>query len=364
MTKVVDKYYISEKSDSSGKISFNFKKAKEKISGNFVNFLDAVNEFISVSEKSENDTRVWFHRNGTYSGSVNLDKARIIANRVSEAKVENEKAIEFIEKENLVDKPVAKASSTTTKETSKAKETTAPKKEVKTKEAKETTPVKKETKPVSKTTPVVKTSSSAKVSAKPKKESSANLPKSVFGLEKIYAQAVFDAIMAERGAKRLATHKVKNRGEVSGTGKKPWAQKGTGSARAGSKRSPVFVGGGRAFGPTIERNYDLKINKKARKNALFSALTMLAKEDSVLVRDYKLEEISTRALLVELNKNNLINLNNVLIISSDEKVFKSARNLPNVHVSKVTSLSIEALVAADVMIISEQDIKFLEGMAK
>ncbi|MCV3733825.1 50S ribosomal protein L4 [Mycoplasma enhydrae] len=352
MTKVVDKYYISEKTDSSGKISFNFKKAKEKISGNFVNFLDAVNEFISVSEKSENDTRVWFYRNGTYSGSVNLDKARIIANRVSEAKVENEKAIEFIEKENLIDKPVAKASSTTTKETSKAKET------------KETTPVKKETKPVSKTTPVVKTSSSAKVSAKPKKESSANLPKSVFGLEKIYAQAVFDAIMAERGAKRLATHKVKNRGEVSGTGKKPWAQKGTGSARAGSKRSPVFVGGGRAFGPTIERNYDLKINKKARKNALFSALTMLAKEDSVLVRDYKLEEISTRALLVELNKNNLINLNNVLIISSDEKVFKSARNLPNVHVSKVTSLSIEALVAADVIIISEQDIKFLEGMAK
>lgn len=307
MATVVDKYYISETFDKDRNISFNFKKAKEKVSGNFANFIDAVNEFINVSEKSENDTRVWFHRNGTYSGSVNLEKARIIANRVLEAHVENENAIEFIEKENLVDKSVAKVA---------------------------------------------------------KKEENNDLPKSVFGLEKIHTQSVFDAILVERGSKRLATHKVKNRGEVSGTGKKPWPQKHTGNARAGSLRSPIFVGGGRAFGPTTERNYNLKINKKARKNALFSALTMLANANAVLVREYELDKISTRALLVELNKDDLINLNNVLIVSSNEVVFKSAKNLPNVNVSKVTSLSIEALVAADVLVISEKDIKFLEGMAK
>lgn len=207
MATVVDKYYISETFDKDRNISFNFKKAKEKVSGNFANFIDAVNEFINVSEKSENDTRVWFHRNGAYSGSVNLEKARIIANRVLEAHVENENAIEFIEKENLVDKSVAKVA---------------------------------------------------------KKEENNDLPKSVFGLEKIHTQSVFDAILVERGSKRLATHKVKNRGEVSGTGKKPWPQKHTGNARAGSLRSPIFVGGGRAFGPTTERNYNLKINK-ARK---------------------------------------------------------------------------------------------------
>ncbi|WP_369991744.1 50S ribosomal protein L4 [Mycoplasmopsis arginini] len=307
MATVVDKYYISETFDKDRNISFNFKKAKEKVSGNFSNFIDAVNEFINVSEKSENDTRVWFHRNGAYSGSVNLEKARIIANRVLEAHVENENAIEFIEKENLVDKSVAKVA---------------------------------------------------------KKEENNDLPKSVFGLEKIHTQSVFDAILVERGSKRLATHKVKNRGEVSGTGKKPWPQKHTGNARAGSLRSPIFVGGGRAFGPTTERNYNLKINKKARKNALFSALTMLANANAVLVREYELDKISTRALLVELNKDDLINLNNVLIVSSNEVVFKSAKNLPNVNVSKVTSLSIEALVAADVLVISEKDIKFLEGMAK
>lgn len=307
MATVVDKYYISETFDKDRNISFNFKKAKEKVSGNFANFIDAVNEFINVSEKSENDTCVWFHRNGAYSGSVNLEKARIIANRVLEAHVENENAIEFIEKENLVDKSVAKVA---------------------------------------------------------KKEENNDLPKSVFGLEKIHTQSVFDAILVERGSKRLATHKVKNRGEVSGTGKKPWPQKHTGNARAGSLRSPIFVGGGRAFGPTTERNYNLKINKKARKNALFSALTMLANANAVLVREYELDKISTRALLVELNKDDLINLNNVLIVSSNEVVFKSAKNLPNVNVSKVTSLSIEALVAADVLVISEKDIKFLEGMAK
>ncbi|WP_330463520.1 50S ribosomal protein L4 [Metamycoplasma gateae] len=307
MATVVDKYYISETFDKDRNISFNFKKAKEKVSGNFANFIDAVNEFINVSEKSENDTRVWFHRNGAYSGSVNLEKARIIANRVLEAHVENEKAIEFIESENLVDKAVSKSS---------------------------------------------------------KKEEASDLPKNVFGLEKIHTQSIFDAILVERGSKRLATHKVKSRGEVSGTGKKPWPQKHTGNARAGSLRSPIFVGGGRAFGPTTERNYNLKINKKARKNALFSALTMLANANSVLVREYELEKISTRALLVKLNEDNLINLNNILIVSSNEVVFKSARNLPNVNVSKVSSLSIEALVAADVLVISEKDVKFLEGMAK
>ncbi|CRH46190.1 50S ribosomal protein L4 [Chlamydia trachomatis] len=91
---------------------------------------------------------------------------------------------------------------------------------------------------------------------------------------------------------------------------------------------------------------------------------MLANANAVLVREYELDKISTRALLVELNKDDLINLNNVLIVSSNEVVFKSAKNLPNVNVSKVTSLSIEALVAADVLVISEKDIKFLEGMAK
>ncbi|WP_373598026.1 50S ribosomal protein L4 [Metamycoplasma equirhinis] len=315
---LIEKYYISEKTDANKNVSFNFKKANQKVSANFENFIDAVKEFIKVSEKAKVDTRVWFHRDGAYRGSVNIEKAKVIVSKIESVKVENSKAIEFIENENLVDKA----------------------------------PVKK--------TPI----SVKKTEEKHTKFSSDNLPKLVFGLEKIYSQSIFDAILSERGSKRLATHKTKTRGEVSGSGKKPWDQKHTGNARAGSLRSPIFVGGGKVFGPTVERNYNLKINKKARKNALFSVLSLLAKDNAVLVKEYNLEKISTRGLLIELSKDNIASLNNILIVSNNETVFLSARNLPNVSVTKVTSLSIESLLAADVLVLSAADVKYLEGMAK
>lgn len=190
------------------------------------------------------------------------------------------------------------------------------------------------------------------------------LPKKVFGLSKIYSQAIFDVILSERASKRFSTHKVKNRGEVSGTGKKPWRQKGSGNARAGSLRSPIFVGGGRVFGPTTARNYSLKVNRKVRKNALLSALTLLAKDNAILVHEFKLAKPSTRDLLIELNKKGLAMLNNVLIISNDENIYLSARNLPNVSVGKITSLSVEDLIAADALVLSKEDIKYLEGLVK
>lgn len=190
------------------------------------------------------------------------------------------------------------------------------------------------------------------------------LPKKVFGISKIYSQAIFDVILSERASKRFSTHKVKNRGEVSGTGKKPWRQKGSGNARAGSLRSPIFVGGGRIFGPTTARNYSLKVNRKVRKNALLSALTLLAKDNAILVHEFKLAKPSTRDLLIELNKKGLAMLNNVLIISNDENIYLSARNLPNVSVGKITSLSVEALIAADALVLSKEDIKYLEGLVK
>ena len=167
------------------------------------------------------------------------------------------------------------------------------------------------------------------------------LPKSVFGLTK-----------------------VKNRGEVSGTGKKPWAQKGTGNARAGSMRSPIFVGGGRVFGPTTARNYNLKVNKKVRRNALLSVLSQLASDKAVLVHEFELKAPSTRDLLIQLAKKNLAELNNVLVVTNDENIYLSARNLPNVHVTKITSLSVESLLAADVLVLSAADVKYLEGMVK
>lgn len=104
----LEKYYISEAFDKNRNVSFNFKKANQKISGNFQEFTEAVEKFIKVSEQTENDTRVWFHRDGAYRGSVGIEKARLIVERVKEKQVKNEDVITYIETENLVDKPAPK----------------------------------------------------------------------------------------------------------------------------------------------------------------------------------------------------------------------------------------------------------------
>lgn len=187
-------------------------------------------------------------------------------------------------------------------------------------------------------------------------ENNFELPKILFGLTEAHSQAVFDTILYERGSRRYATHKVKSRAEVSGTGKKPWKQKGTGKARAGSRRSPIFVGGGRAFGPTTARNYNTKVNKKVRKLAFVSALSQLANQKQVLVADFAMNQISTKELVQKLDTYKASKLKHVLIASTDENLFLSARNLQNVVVTKPTSLLVEQLIWADALIIAENDI--------
>ncbi|WP_036452140.1 50S ribosomal protein L4 [Mycoplasma buteonis] len=197
-----------------------------------------------------------------------------------------------------------------------------------------------------------------------KVEFNATLPASLFASEKIYEQAIFDTILSERASRRQGTHQVKNRAEVSGSGKKPWRQKGTGRARTSSLRTPVFVGGGRAFGPQANKNYTLKVNKKVKYAAFVSALTMLANDKAVAVNDLALDTISTKKLVSLLTELNVNNLKHVLIVTEDANVFKSARNLPNVATSKAQSLTVEEIVGADVMIISNRSLELLEGRAK
>ena len=104
----------------------------------------------------------------------------------------------------------------------------------------------------------------------------------VFGIEP-NNQTIYDAVVLKQASMRQGTHKVKTRSEVSGGGRKPWRQKGTGRARQGSIRAPHFVGGGVVFGPTTERNYTKKQNRKERRLALKSALTYKARENGIVV---------------------------------------------------------------------------------
>lgn len=191
-----------------------------------------------------------------------------------------------------------------------------------------------------------------------------NLPKELFASEKIYEQAIFDTILSERASRRQGTHQVKNRAEVSGSGKKPWRQKGTGRARHSSMRSPIWVGGGRAFGPQSNRNYSLKVNKKVKFAAFVSALTLLANDKAVIVNDLEMKSIKTKDLLAKLTELKVQNLKHVLVVTENATVFKSAKNLQNVATTKANSLSVEEIIGADVMIISNESLKLLESRAK
>nr|AXX39335.1 50S ribosomal protein L4 [Mycoplasmopsis gallinarum]AXX39336.1 50S ribosomal protein L4 [Mycoplasmopsis gallinarum] len=183
-----------------------------------------------------------------------------------------------------------------------------------------------------------------------------NLP-NVFASEKIYEQAIFDSILSERASRRQGTHSVKSRAEVRGGGKKPWRQKGTGRARAGSTRSPIWVGGGRAFGPTPERNYELKVNRKVKKLAFISALTLLAQSKAVVADDLKLNKISTKEAIQKLNELNVTHLKHILVVSNDELVQKSLNNVPNVVVVRPNSVLVEQLVWADVLVLSNEGLE-------
>ncbi|MGN3914811.1 50S ribosomal protein L4 [Mycoplasmopsis bovis] len=257
-------------------------------------------------------------------------------------------------------KPVASKSTESAKTTTKT--TSAEKAKSPSTTAKKTTAkVAKEVKEVAK-----KPAITAEKFEKPTKlefDTSKLNPK-LFASSKIYSQAIFDTIISDRASRRQGTHDVKSRAEVRGGGKKPWRQKRTGRARAGSTRSPIWVGGGRAFGPTPARNYKLKVNKKVRFNAFISALTLLAQSKAVVIDDFKLESISTKAAINKLNDLGIKNQKHILIATNDEVTYKSVANLQNVICVKPSSVSVENLIWADVLVLSTEGYENFEGRIK
>ncbi|WP_427902414.1 50S ribosomal protein L4 [Mycoplasmopsis bovis] len=257
-------------------------------------------------------------------------------------------------------KPVASKSTESAKTTTKT--TSAEKAKSPSTTAKKTTAkVAKEVKEVAK-----KPAITAEKFEKPTKlefDTSKLNPK-LFASSKIYSQAIFDTIISDRASRRQGTHDVKSRAEVRGGGKKPWRQKGTGRARAGSTKSPIWVGGGRAFGPTPARNYKLKVNKKVRFNAFISALTLLAQSKAVVIDDFKLESISTKAAINKLNDLGIKNQKHILIATNDEVTYKSVANLQNVICVKPSSVSVENLIWADVLVLSTEGYENFEGRIK
>ncbi|HXB19012.1 MAG TPA: 50S ribosomal protein L4, partial [Steroidobacteraceae bacterium] len=170
---------------------------------------------------------------------------------------------------------------------------------------------------------------------------------------------VHQVLTAYRNAGRAGTKAQKSRAEVRGGGRKPYAQKGTGQARAGSNRSPIWVGGGKTFAAK-PRSFEQKVNRKMYRGALRSMLSELARTERLLVTDgIQLSEPKTRLLATQLKE---WSLRSVLIVveATDQKLALAARNLPHVEVIEVTALNPVSLAAYDKVLMTVGAVKLIE----
>ena len=174
-----------------------------------------------------------------------------------------------------------------------------------------------------------------------------------------------DAINVARCGLRQGTYKVKNRSEVSGGGRKPWRQKGTGRARQGSIRAPQWRGGGVALGP-VPRDYSLKMNRKERKLALKSALSYKAKDNEIIVVDNIEVNVPKTKEMLNLLETLSIKDKKVLIVMSEltENVILASRNLQNVLIMEPSELNVLDIVNADCLLADVDAIKEIEEALK
>ncbi|MCX5895343.1 MAG: 50S ribosomal protein L4 [Proteobacteria bacterium] len=169
----------------------------------------------------------------------------------------------------------------------------------------------------------------------------------------------YDVVRMQMANRRSGTASTKGRSDVRGGGKKPWRQKGTGRARSGSSRSPVWRGGGIVFGP-VPRSYEYSVPKKVRKLALCSALSLKRKENKVLIVDkLELPEIKTTSLVKILEQ---LGVHSVLIVEQENSnLEKSARNVPHVKVVRPEGLNVYDVLLHENLLITQSCLESIQG---
>ena len=192
-----------------------------------------------------------------------------------------------------------------------------------------------------------------------KKVSQVDLNDAVFGAE-VNEAIIYDVVKMQLASRRSGTASTKTRSDVSGGGKKPWRQKGTGRARAGTTRSPIWRGGGIVFGPH-PRDYSYSIPKKVRKKAIISALSMKFKDNKMLIlKDFPMEKISTRIFKGVFD---LFSLKKALFVLDDnnEVLLKSSRNIKNVKMIRSEGINVYDILNHEYLILLEPSVKKIEG---
>ena len=183
----------------------------------------------------------------------------------------------------------------------------------------------------------------------------------VFGVEPNDV-VLHDAIVLAQNNHRQGTHSTKTRAEVSGGGRKPWRQKGTGHARQGSNRSPQWTGGGVVFAPK-PRDYSIKLNKKEKRAALKSALTSRVVANKFIVLDeFKLDEAKTKKVQTALNN---LKVNKALVVLSakneeNDKVVIAANNIPTVKTAFVNTINVYDILKYDTMVVTKDAVATIE----
>ena len=191
-----------------------------------------------------------------------------------------------------------------------------------------------------------------------KEVGSMELNDAVFGVE-INEHLVHQAVVLQLANNRQGTQKAKTRSEVSGGGRKPWRQKGTGHARQGSTRAPQWTGGGVVFAP-VPRDYSFKMNKKEKRAALKSVLTSKVQENKFIVLDeLKLAEVKTKEMKKVLDN---LKVNNALVIIGDdsENVALSARNIAGVQTASVNTINVFDMLKYNTIIATKSSVAYIE----
>ena len=184
------------------------------------------------------------------------------------------------------------------------------------------------------------------------------LSDAVFGVE-VNEHLVHLAVVQQLANNRQGTQKAKTRSEVSGGGRKPWRQKGTGHARQGSTRAPQWTGGGVVFAP-VPRDYSFKLNKKEKRAALKSALTSRVQNNKLIVVDeLKFDEIKTKKFQAVLD-NLKVSKALVVLADNDEKVVMSARNIPAVKTALTSTINVYDILKGDTVILTKDAVAKIE----
>ena len=191
-----------------------------------------------------------------------------------------------------------------------------------------------------------------------------NLNEEIFGI-KVNNKVLNDAIILSRASLRQGTHKTKNRSEVSGGGRKPWRQKGTGRARQGSIRAVQWVGGGR-YGTPVPRDYSKKQNRKERVIAIKSALSeKVMNKELIVVDSLSMKTPKTKEMLGVLNTLKVSDKKVLMVVEEfDDNIILASRNIQNLVLILADEINVLDIVGTDVMVATEKAIKYIEEVLK